>query len=470
MKKAFYLYCLTIIFFYQTTQAQQFGMGLEFNDAAYQEVPVKSGLLTRDYEALPKAYSLKKYCPKPQTQGMYATCVGWSSAYAARTIIDARQKNLTDTEEITKQAFSGAFVYRLIRLSEDSTCQYGTFIHDALSIMQSRGVPKYTQFNPLCPSGTVINEDIAEKAQSYKIKDFHRLFNSDDSDDLKIRVLKKSLSQGNPVVFAMLCPNSFYKAKDFWQPDESESPYNRYGGHAMCIVGYDDEKYADEGAFEIMNSWGNQWGNQGFIWIKYSTFAAYAKYAFEMFPFEAKDPVAYDLSGEVKLIDSKGKNLVTERIKNNTSLAYYQMKEPLHSGDRFRIYISNHEPAYVYAIGSDLSKEIYPLFPHKKGISAALNYSSNHVAIPGEDYYIEIDQNVGTDYLCVLYSKEPLDFQKLSDKLRKTPGSFEQQIQTLLADKILNPQATQFDSQQMAFKAKSGTRSVAAFMVEIAHQ
>ena len=76
----------------QLILGQDFGMGLQFDDNAYGDVSVKSGLLTRDYEELPKSYSLKKYCPSPKSQGRYATCVGWSSAYAARTIIEARQK------------------------------------------------------------------------------------------------------------------------------------------------------------------------------------------------------------------------------------------------------------------------------------------------------------------------------------------------------------------------------------------
>ena len=38
----------------------------------------------------------------------------------------------------------------------------------------------------------------------------------------------------------------------------------------MCVVGYDDFKYG--GAFEVMNSWGEEFGDDGFIWIKYSDF------------------------------------------------------------------------------------------------------------------------------------------------------------------------------------------------------
>ena len=33
--------------------------------------------------------------------------------------------------------------------------------------------------------------------------------------------------------------------------------------HAMTIIGYDDNKYG--GAFEVMNSWGEAFGNKGFV-------------------------------------------------------------------------------------------------------------------------------------------------------------------------------------------------------------
>ncbi len=43
-------------------------------------------------------------------------------------------------------------------------------------------------------------------------------------------------------------------------------PYK--GGHAMCIVGYDDSIEA----FKVRNSWGANWGDNGYLWIGYETF------------------------------------------------------------------------------------------------------------------------------------------------------------------------------------------------------
>ncbi len=40
---------------------------------------------------------------------------------------------------------------------------------------------------------------------------------------------------------------------------------NPLGGHCVCCIGYDDDKEA----WLCKNSWGDQWGDGGFFWIKY---------------------------------------------------------------------------------------------------------------------------------------------------------------------------------------------------------
>jgi len=43
------------------------------------------------------------------------------------------------------------------------------------------------------------------------------------------------------------------------------------GGHAVTMVGYDDNKITHDGtgAFRLVNSWGTGWGNGGFFWMSY---------------------------------------------------------------------------------------------------------------------------------------------------------------------------------------------------------
>ncbi|MBK8627513.1 MAG: hypothetical protein IPN86_18680 [Saprospiraceae bacterium] len=79
------------------------------------------------------------------------------------------------------------------------------------------------------------------------------------------------ISKGLPVVIGMNVPNSFEMAigKSLWTPKITETKLDGYG-HALVVVGYDDKKHG--GSFEILNSWGEAWGNGGYIWVKIAIF------------------------------------------------------------------------------------------------------------------------------------------------------------------------------------------------------
>ena len=50
-------------------------------------------------------------------------------------------------------------------------------------------------------------------------------------------------------------------------PTEKEAEHC-YDGHAIIIVGYDDNKKL----IEFRNSWGNKWGNNGYAYFTYEAF------------------------------------------------------------------------------------------------------------------------------------------------------------------------------------------------------
>src|SRR4249919_3760432 len=70
--------------------------------------------------SLPSAFSLRKFCPMRKNQGQQSSCVGWSSSYAGRTILQAYATG-ADPNQI---AFSPSFIYNSIRKGD---CSHGTF-------------------------------------------------------------------------------------------------------------------------------------------------------------------------------------------------------------------------------------------------------------------------------------------------------------------------------------------------------
>lgn len=66
-----------------------------------------------------------------------------------------------------------------------------------------------------------------------------------------------------PIIVTIICPKSCYNKKII---DNNITEDNIIISHSVCIVGYDDEKEL----FKFQNSFGNDWNDNGFGYIKYS--------------------------------------------------------------------------------------------------------------------------------------------------------------------------------------------------------
>ncbi len=450
-----------------TGQTPQYKMGCLFDTAKYGKVPAKATLLTREYKVLPARNSLKKYCPIPRNQGDFGTCTAWAVAYAARTIIEARQNNLLTIQQITQNSFSPTFTYSMAKFNFDKECTYGAFIADALENMKKSGAVKFTDFRGDCP--TTVPKNLLTKAQNFKIKGYLKLFNPSDKNQSKwfrTHAVKKSLAENKPVIIGMKSPESFQKAKNCWLP--TEDPEDEHYGHAMTIIGYDDTKFG--GAFEVMNSWGTAWGNQGFMWVRYQDFANFVREAYEMIELPSKNApptasLSADLSGKLKMMTASG-----EEIKPTWNGKFYQVQNMMVSGTKFRLFLSNNEPAYVYVFASDHENQLLQLFPHGEGVSPALLSKKNEVAIPDEEHYLALDQAAGTDYLCVIYSKEVIDTQGLRNNIENQSGSLVEKIQKALAGKLVASQDVNYKVSEIAFSATSKGKETVLLALEVKHK
>jgi hypothetical protein len=290
------------------------------------------------------------------------------------------------------------------------------------------------------------------------------------------------LSNGNPVVIGMICPKSFQRASGVWQPFENPQSggSGQHGRHAICVVGYDDHQYG--GAFEIQNSWGTNWGNQGYIWIPYRDFVNFVFETYELLPLsktpqpkpephpqpkpEPQVVEKVSLAGSLRFVTNEGETM-SFSLKNATT---YRAQKPYPSGTRFRMYVSNNESAYVYAFSSDETNDVQRIFPEEK-VSAALPYKKNEVAIPDEDHHLRMNQTTGTDYICFIYAKKPVKIEQIQAAVRQNTSatSWTNKVHKAVGSRLVQAQNLSLDRNKMSFKSDQQEKDVVVIVLEVEH-
>jgi hypothetical protein len=416
------------------TFSQAHFMGIpEEPDTLLQKLDSKVIMSTATYRNVGASYSLKQFAPTPKSQGEFGTCAAWATAYCARTIVESIANNETDKATITNNAFSPGFIYRLA--APDQMDCWGSFITNCLNQMSINGVPKLSEFMDPCPSQIPLG--IYKIAQANTIKSYVKLWDDQTyfqplvSPKMKVQMLKKSISENCPVVLAIFCPNSFHTYRGGeWQPTEEvgDKVNHAHGRHAICAVGYDDEKYG--GAVEIQNSWGDSWGNQGYAWINYDDFAKFAYQAVEVIgnPVNALQS-DFTVTGGIKLLRSDG----TAPNARQNSDGSFSISESLRSGERFRLFLNSSQASYVYLLNISPKNQWTLLFPFDN-VSAYLNYNYSEVPIPSEDKFMRLNGETGTERLIVLYSQSPINTVDFLKKISIEPPSktIEQKLKNVL--------------------------------------
>jgi hypothetical protein len=430
----------------------------------YNRLPQKAIQVSRAYTELPATVSLKQYTPYPGNQGQYGTCVAWSTAYAARTIAESIALKRRDRFLTTTNVFSPTFIYKSV--ADDPTGQAGTAISWALDFMRNEGAVKMLDFERSTDFLSILLSAFT-KSRRYPIADYTTLYawhNTVSGPD-RVRAVKKSLAEGKPVIIGMNCPDSFFTVKDVWRP--TESPRTNYGGHAMCVIGYDDTKQG--GVFEIQNSWGERWGNAGYIWIPYDVFGSFVNEAYE---------IIENLAAYQEVIEYAGFAEI-ERYGSDTGMpvvfqdGYYRTIDSYPSGTEFRYLLGNDKPAYVYAFAADeattSTTRIFP--PEGSNVSPVLDYAENVVAFPGEYSWIQLDNRPGTDYLVVLYSKQALDIDGVRARFAQERGSFPERVAKAVGSDFISYYQGNYEQDALRFSATStNSKAVFGLLLAIAHR
>ncbi len=442
--------------------------GATLDPKEYDKADVFEPLADNVKNPLPERVSLEAFAPPRLNQGQQGSCVAWASAYAARSIVN---NEVTKQKPTTESAFSPSYLYNQIKLGND--CQ-GSYLIRAMENMQKGGVAPFSKFayddqdcsRPPTP-------EAAEIAQRYKIKDFQRLSKTDDPQSgVDMLAMKQHLNQGSPCVIGMMVGGSFMQemeGQDKWIPNESDYQQSGFGGHAMCVIGYDDYKFGQEGGFQIMNSWGTSWGKNGLAWVSFRDFEFFTKEAYAVYPQgEGEDvkPTRFDLRFGLAVVDAKGKTTGENIALVREGGRVFRTAKPIAKGTRFKIEVTNNAECYTYLFGQETDGSPYVLFPYTPKHSPYCGITGTRV-FP-KDHSLTADEVGTTDEMAILVYNQPVNFPQLNEVMKTNAGKgLDAKLSAALGTELMNADGLTYSEGATFGAAGPASSNAVAFVLRI---
>ncbi|MBP1566224.1 MAG: C39 family peptidase [Oscillospiraceae bacterium] len=218
--------------------------------------------------------STSSYFPEIGNQGSVPSCTAWATTYYQYTYEVNKLRNTPATSE---NIYSPSWTYNYI----NGGTANNTYLEHAYNILENQGAMKLVDYPHSsnistynynwCTDSTKLIDALEYRGKSsYTIND--------------IQEAKYRISQGKPAVV--------WTNTSTWTivtNSNNEDVIVRGGtandsGHFMTIVGYDDNFTVTvngvtlTGAFKLANSWGDNWGNDGYIWVSYDALNLYSSY------------------------------------------------------------------------------------------------------------------------------------------------------------------------------------------------
>lgn len=209
---------------------------------------------------LPEEFDLSLFLPPIGDQGTQGSCVSWAVTYYLKSFQERIESGLPYT---TDRIMSPAYTYNQLT---QGICE-GTNIEMTLEILKAKGAVSIETFPYLdfsCNIQPTESQDI--EAEANKISEYKYL-----SGENMVLEMKTLINNQTPIIISAFLDSEFALVDDLGLTAYREHTvdYTVPGGcHAMLVVGYSDEY----NAFKVVNSWGEEWGDDGFVWIDYLAF------------------------------------------------------------------------------------------------------------------------------------------------------------------------------------------------------
>ena len=221
--------------------------------------------------ASPKKVDLRSYFSPVRNQGQVGSC----SAFATTGLMEA-MLNIKGAKAAGHKVehLAPLFFYYAERKYMEDAGDYphatkkdtGCWLNIAACTAQKFGAPP----EDAAPYRNTVKAALAYDATPAQFEAAQEFRFAKRTNVQTLQGMKKALANKHPFVFPVMLYQSFMTAT-VARTGEMPMPLKGediVGGHAVVAVGYDDEKQA----FLIRNSWGQDWGQGGYFWMRYDFF------------------------------------------------------------------------------------------------------------------------------------------------------------------------------------------------------
>lgn len=191
-------------------------------------------------------------------QGDEGTCVAFASVVGVKEYFDKKEYRKTIR-------LSPRYVYDWCKKSDGAPEEEGTYPRVAMKVLFKYGACFESCWPYQAHQKNFPCAEAASQARTYRIKAYARING--------LAQMKRSLVINGPFLAGVKVFDSWFTKKALKTgviafPGPSDEVR---GGHAICIIGYDDSQKI----FKFKNSWSSKWGDAGYGYLDYKYIQRY---------------------------------------------------------------------------------------------------------------------------------------------------------------------------------------------------